>query len=74
MRVRYLPFDPTPCAVFYHTAQIYGAFTDLLVLRGRITRKIQLIVTIQYFRIVAQHIMRLVNKVFYISNMILIVS
>ena len=30
----YLPQDPTPSAVFYHTARVYGAFTDLLVLRG----------------------------------------
>ena len=32
----YLPQDPTLCAVFYHTARVYGAFTDLLVLHGRI--------------------------------------
>ena len=32
----YLPQDPTPSAVFYHTTRVYGAFTDLLVLRGRI--------------------------------------
>ena len=32
----YLPRDPTPSAVFYRTARVYGAFTDLLVLRGRI--------------------------------------
>ena len=31
----YLPLDPTPRAVFYHTTQVCGAFTDLLVLRGR---------------------------------------
>ena len=32
----YLPLDPTPRALFYRTALVYGAFTDLLVLRGRI--------------------------------------
>ena len=26
---------PHPSAVFYRTTQVYGAFTDLLVLRGR---------------------------------------
>ena len=31
----YLPQDHTPNAVFYRTTQVYGAFTDLLVLRGR---------------------------------------
>ena len=31
----YLPQDHTPSAVFYRTTQVYGAFTDLLVLRGR---------------------------------------
>ena len=31
----YLPRDHTPSAVFYRTTQIYSAFTDLLVLRGR---------------------------------------
>ena len=31
----YLPQDHTPRAVFYRTTQVYGAFTDLLVLRGR---------------------------------------
>ena len=31
----YLPRDPTLNAVFYRTTQVYGAFTDLLVLRGR---------------------------------------
>ena len=30
--------DPTPSAVFYRTARVYGAFTDLLVLRGRISK------------------------------------
>ena len=34
----YLPRDPTPSAVFYRTARVYGAFTDLLVLRGRISK------------------------------------
>ena len=34
----YLPQDPTPSAVFYRTARVYGAFTDLLVLRGRISK------------------------------------
>ena len=34
-RVLYLPQDHTPSAVFYHTTQVYGAFTDLLVLRER---------------------------------------
>ena len=33
----YLPQDPTPSAVFSHTTRVYGAFTDLLVLRVRIT-------------------------------------
>jgi len=32
----YLPQDPTPSAIFYRAAQVYGAFTDLLGLRGRI--------------------------------------
>ena len=33
--------QPHPsCCFFYHTAQVYGAFTDLLVLLGRITSKI----------------------------------
>ena len=27
-----------PSAVFYHTTRVYGAFTDLLVLRGRINK------------------------------------
>ena len=31
----YLPQDHTPSAVFYRTTRVYGAFTDLLVLRGR---------------------------------------
>ena len=31
----YLPRDHTPRAVFYCTTQVYGAFTDLLLLRGR---------------------------------------
>ena len=31
----YLPRDHTSSAVFYRTTQVYGAFTDLLVLRGR---------------------------------------
>ena len=31
----YLPRDHTPSAVFYRTTRVYGAFTDLLVLRGR---------------------------------------
>ena len=31
----YLPQDHTPSAVFYHTTQAYGAFTDFLVLHGR---------------------------------------
>ena len=31
----YLPRDHTPSAVFYHTTQVYGALTDLLVLHGR---------------------------------------
>ena len=31
----YLPRDHTSNAVFYRTTQVYGAFTDLLVLRGR---------------------------------------
>ena len=35
-QVLYLPQDPTPSAVFSRTAQVHGAFTDLLVLRGRI--------------------------------------
>ena len=39
--VLYLPLNPTPHAVFYHTARVYGAFTDLLVLRGRIIGVIQ---------------------------------
>ena len=39
--VLYLPRDPTPNAVFYRTARVYGAFTDLLVLRGRIIGVIQ---------------------------------
>ena len=30
--------DPTPSAVFYRTTQVYGAFTDLLVLCGRINK------------------------------------
>ena len=30
-----LPRDHTPSAVFYRTTRVYGAFTDLLVLRGR---------------------------------------
>ena len=35
--VLYLPRDPTPHAVFYCTARVYDAFTDLLVLsRGLI--------------------------------------
>ena len=33
----YLPQDPTPSVVFYCTMQVYGAFTDLLVLGGLIT-------------------------------------
>ena len=32
----YLPRNLTPSAVFYRTTRVYGAFTDLLVLRGRI--------------------------------------
>ena len=36
-----LPRDPTLSAVFYCTARVYGAFTDLLVLRGRIIGVIQ---------------------------------
>ena len=32
----YLPRDPTPSAVFSRTPRVYSAFTDLLVLRGRI--------------------------------------
>ena len=35
--VLYLPLNPTTGAVFYHTTRVYGAFTDLLVLRGRTT-------------------------------------
>ena len=31
----YLPRDHTSSAVFYRTTRVYGAFTDLLVLRGR---------------------------------------
>ena len=31
----YLPRDHTPSAVFYRKTRVYGAFTDLLVLRGR---------------------------------------
>ena len=31
----YLPQDHAPSAVFYRTTRVYGAFTDLLVLRGR---------------------------------------
>ena len=31
----YLPQDHTSSAVFYRTTRVYGAFTDLLVLRGR---------------------------------------
>ena len=31
----YLPRDHTPSAVFYRTTRVYGAFSDLLVLRGR---------------------------------------
>ena len=34
-RVLYFPRDHTPSAVFYRTTQVYSAFTDLLVLRGR---------------------------------------
>ena len=34
----YLPRDSTPSAVFYRTARVYSAFTDLLVLRGRISK------------------------------------
>ena len=30
--------DPTPSAVFYCTTRLYGAFTDLLVLHGRINK------------------------------------
>ena len=37
----YLPRDPTPSAVFSRTARVYGAFTDLLVLHGRIIGVIQ---------------------------------
>ena len=37
-RVLYLPRDPTLSAVFYRTARVYGAFTDLLVLLGRISK------------------------------------
>ena len=33
--------DLTPSAVFYRIVQVYGAFTDLLVLRGRIIGVIQ---------------------------------
>ena len=36
----YLPRDPTPSAAFHRTAQVYGAFTDLLGLCGRIKRRI----------------------------------
>ena len=36
----YLLRNPTLSAVFYHTARVYGAFTDLLGLRRRITRTI----------------------------------
>ena len=32
----YLPRDLIPSAVFYCKAQVYGAFTDLLGLCGRI--------------------------------------
>ena len=32
------PQNPTPSAVFYRTTRVYGAFTDLLVLRGRINK------------------------------------
>ena len=31
----YLPRDPTSISAFYRTALVYGAFTDLLGLRGR---------------------------------------
>ena len=31
----YLPRDHTPSAAFYRTTQVYDAFTDLSVLRGR---------------------------------------
>ena len=31
----YFPQDHTPSAVFYRTTQVYGAFTDLLLLDGR---------------------------------------
>ena len=31
----YFPRNHTPSAVFYCTTRVYGAFTDLLVLRGR---------------------------------------
>ena len=37
-RVLYLLRDPTPSAVFYRTTQVYGAFTDLLVLCGWINK------------------------------------
>ena len=37
----HLPRDPTPSAVFSRTARVYGAFTDLLVLCGRIIGVIQ---------------------------------
>ena len=60
----YLLQDSTPSAVFYSTTQVYSVFTDLLSLRGRITKKIHLAATIRCFRIVAQHTMRLVNKIF----------
>ena len=35
-RVLYLPRDPTPSAVFSLSTRVYGDFTGLLVLRGRI--------------------------------------
>ena len=61
-QVLYLPRDPTLSIVFYHKALVNGAFNDLLVLRGRITRKIRLAVMIQCFKIVAKGTMRLVKK------------
>ena len=32
----FLPQGPILNAVFYHTARVYGVFTNLLVLRGKI--------------------------------------
>ena len=58
-RVLCLPWDPTLSAVFYRTARVYGAFTDLLVLRGRI---IIVIPTWRTFNTVLLHRLRLLFK------------